>query len=353
MAIHINESNESMNAYQAFLLRLDTTYLLEKVDYYHRKAQTVYSLLNKFNLLRRQAGQAALEMNAVLFSEGPKAHFESFLNKTPPVDDSKCVQYLDERSVASYRVQFINGKACNVEGQPLDSSAFKGKSPGFGAFVIDKKGQFYFNKHIKSKFHHSSFTSGDDVLCAGMIKIKSGKVEIVNNDSGHYKPDGIHLALAFHLLNNKGVFGDKNHYASKNRFVAGVLAFLAVLRIYTPSPKVKVYSRSSVILNVAHVFQQTRFKPLYWLGRLLDAYKVTHSYSLQDYDKFTDIQARQNTGFSQAIDVINKANNIVDTRRKPASTRSSVNSASFFRRSGKSMTATPELVISPVSLKCA
>lgn len=37
-------------------------------------------------------------------------------------------------------------------------------------------------------FHHTSLDAGNPVLCAGMIRVIDGKVELISNDSGHYQP---------------------------------------------------------------------------------------------------------------------------------------------------------------------
>lgn len=42
-------------------------------------------------------------------------------------------------------------------------------------------------------FHHTSLDAGNPVLCAGMIRVINGKVELISNDSGHYKPGEANL----------------------------------------------------------------------------------------------------------------------------------------------------------------
>ena len=52
--------------------------------------------------------------------------------------------------------------------------------------------------------HHSSFTGGKLIRCAGMIGGKGGKVSYVDNDSGHYKPptQNLHKVVGFLYKNN-------------------------------------------------------------------------------------------------------------------------------------------------------
>jgi hypothetical protein len=55
-------------------------------------------------------------------------------------------------------------------------------------------------------FHHSSFTSGGDILCAGMISGLNGKIVYLDNDSGHYQPTSAHLQRLVKHLYDKGAF---------------------------------------------------------------------------------------------------------------------------------------------------
>jgi hypothetical protein len=61
-------------------------------------------------------------------------------------------------------------------------------------------------KQPTERFHHSSFNSGGMVLCAGMIAAKQGLVTFLSNDSGHYKPDGDHLAKLAKFLHKRNLF---------------------------------------------------------------------------------------------------------------------------------------------------
>jgi hypothetical protein len=57
-----------------------------------------------------------------------------------------------------------------------------------------------------SSFHHSSFTSGDMVLCAGMIAASEGFITFLSNDSGHYRPGTKHLAKMVRFVHKRGLF---------------------------------------------------------------------------------------------------------------------------------------------------
>lgn len=81
-------------------------------------------------------------------------------------------------------------------------------APGVWAYAMDEWGniftaddQLQANKNGYAMFNHSSFTSGDNVIGAGMIKIDSaGKVIQIDNSSGHYKPTKPQLQAVVTML---------------------------------------------------------------------------------------------------------------------------------------------------------
>jgi hypothetical protein len=73
---------------------------------------------------------------------------------------------------------------------PLDTGAMvsNASGPGFGIFVMSKEGDVYVGSHKVGIFHHSSFLGGGQVAAAGEMKVVGGKLEMLTNKSGHYKP---------------------------------------------------------------------------------------------------------------------------------------------------------------------
>ena len=74
--------------------------------------------------------------------------------------------------------------------RPLHTLASAGKgdpdTAGMHAYVWAKGGDILTAQHEGLTFHHSSFTSGKKVKCAGMIRVDGGKVTKISNNSGHY-----------------------------------------------------------------------------------------------------------------------------------------------------------------------
>lgn len=78
------------------------------------------------------------------------------------------------------------------------------RGDGYMHFAMDRRGRIYcgFNRRAgrSDNFVHSSFFAGADVMAAGMMKIKGGAVVGINNDSGHYRPEGRHMAMVLQRL---------------------------------------------------------------------------------------------------------------------------------------------------------
>lgn len=74
------------------------------------------------------------------------------------------------------------------------------------AYVWTKCGTLLAGEHAQGELHHSSFVAGDDVRCAGMIRIASGKVQMISSNSGHYQPSEDHLRQFASWLNDRQVF---------------------------------------------------------------------------------------------------------------------------------------------------
>jgi hypothetical protein len=89
-----------------------------------------------------------------------------------------------------------------------DTTGLPGKAAmeGAAAFVWTQCGTLLAGKHEPQKFHHSTFVAGDSVRCAGMIRVVGGKVDLIANDSGHYRPSRDKLREFAVWLTDRNVF---------------------------------------------------------------------------------------------------------------------------------------------------
>jgi len=74
------------------------------------------------------------------------------------------------------------------------------------AYVWTSCGTLMAGQHIPQEFHHSSFVAGAAVRCAGMISVINGKVEMISNNSGHYRPSKDNLKKFASWLAGRNVF---------------------------------------------------------------------------------------------------------------------------------------------------
>lgn len=54
-------------------------------------------------------------------------------------------------------------------------------------------------------FNHSSFNAGHDVICAGTLTIANGILQMIDNNSGHYRPTRQNLHNCLDVLSHEGV----------------------------------------------------------------------------------------------------------------------------------------------------
>jgi hypothetical protein len=80
------------------------------------------------------------------------------------------------------------------------------------AYACDKHGNlFVIDAGMKDdngkpiQINHSTLAAGDDVICAGSISIKNGRLKAISNSSGHYAPTTTELTNYLQYLNSVGV----------------------------------------------------------------------------------------------------------------------------------------------------
>ena len=71
------------------------------------------------------------------------------------------------------------------------------------AYVVSHDGKFY---SFSGNTVHSEFLSGDPVRAAGIIVSVKGRVQAIDNRSGHYRPGWRNLLQAVEILADQGVF---------------------------------------------------------------------------------------------------------------------------------------------------
>ncbi|MFC7344562.1 putative T7SS-secreted protein [Saccharopolyspora griseoalba] len=120
------------------------------------------------------------------------------------------VTYLDEVQREAFRLHVDeDGLLRDADGDLFDSSGastVQHPDDGRAIFVMDENGRIYASTdHEAGRFHHSSFLSGQPAAAAGELVVKDGKVELITNQSGHYKPMEADIAQFMrHLFRREG-----------------------------------------------------------------------------------------------------------------------------------------------------
>lgn len=111
------------------------------------------------------------------------------------VNGLKNLHYLTGVEREERRLQFFARKAIyNYHGQPADTSqSIIGRAEGASINAASQDGDLYTIEVFDAArdagyYHHSSLLAGEEVMCAGTIKIIRGKLIFISNDSGHYQP---------------------------------------------------------------------------------------------------------------------------------------------------------------------
>lgn len=134
-----------------------------------------------------------------------KLNFWQWLD-SKKLDDIR-TKYLTVQERQEYRLRYDTRNNLiyrGAEKQPFDTTDLVPNEDA-AMFVMDTHHNMYVRECHSSRFHHSSFLSGKQVLAAGMIKIIKGKIYAIDDNSGHYRVNAMHLENALHNI-PKSVF---------------------------------------------------------------------------------------------------------------------------------------------------
>ena len=101
---------------------------------------------------------------------------------------------------------------------------------GVAGFAMGTNREIYAMKHsnyniAQGSIYHSSYLNGREVLSTGCITVVDGKLEYINNWSGHYKPSAQQILLVLRAFQTFGV--DLTHVAVECQTPSGMANLLA------------------------------------------------------------------------------------------------------------------------------
>lgn len=117
------------------------------------------------------------------------------------------VRYFSPAERAGFEIVHRQGLFFDVAGKELNS-AFDAESLAFedALLVIDKDFRmFILVGEERGRFHHSSLVAGEDVLFAGTVAFLDGRIRLLTDSSGHYKPEPWRTPALLRELRDRGV----------------------------------------------------------------------------------------------------------------------------------------------------
>lgn len=124
------------------------------------------------------------------------------------VPRASTVTYLDPEQRRQFRITVQGGRIFGANGEPFDTTAGTTAWGGDGRaiFVMATDGTLYAsNYHQAGRFHHSSFLAGAEVAAAGELRVVDGRLELLTDSSGHYRPTLGHTMQAISRFRDLGI----------------------------------------------------------------------------------------------------------------------------------------------------
>ncbi|CAF9933414.1 MAG: hypothetical protein HETSPECPRED_008646 [Heterodermia speciosa] len=117
----------------------------------------------------------------------------------PSSDSSSAPSSGDEASKADKKTTEVPPDAI------LNRLVRKASSKSKWIFVADTSFNLYVGIKQSGSFQHSSFLHGSRISSAGLIKIRDGRIKLLQPRSGHYRPPASNFLAFIHALRAKGV----------------------------------------------------------------------------------------------------------------------------------------------------
>ena len=117
-------------------------------------------------------------------------------------EESAHVWYFDDEDRYHHVLRFRGG----VISQRGEDEVVVAPPSGKYLYAADPDGNIYAadeSKTPKLNLRHSSFMAGRDVMCAGFIRVRDGRIIVIDNESGHYCPSTQRLVTFVRTLRIK------------------------------------------------------------------------------------------------------------------------------------------------------
>ncbi|XAZ82097.1 hypothetical protein A6C57_27525 (plasmid) [Fibrella sp. ES10-3-2-2] len=160
-------------------------------------------VMNQYPSKQSDAVRQALRKNVNLLTDADFRALDEYARKAPKGDMHLDVVYT-RREDRDKLMVFVDGQGrlCDVNNGLISTT-------GSVLYAMDRYGNLFYEKDKTMKrgviYNHSSFNAGNDVICAGGIRIAAGVLKEIDNRSGHYQPSRDNLHNCVEVLQQEGV----------------------------------------------------------------------------------------------------------------------------------------------------
>lgn len=109
------------------------------------------------------------------------------------------VPYLTKTERLEFELRVKGGRLYDAKGSLFDSGE------GSALYVMDAEGRIFARAFsVADDFHHSSFVAGEPVAGAGLMRVREGRIIMINDRWGHYRPRSDVFRQVFDRLEDLG-----------------------------------------------------------------------------------------------------------------------------------------------------
>lgn len=159
------------------------------------------------------AGDLGIDLKGKTFNTLTVDEFKDLVRRyAPELVESEEVVFFKKQDRIGYLIVIEAGIMYASANTRFDTGDVGFTTTGY-PYVIDQYGNMYSTDHVEfgralpldQRFNHSTFNAGKDVISAGIVGARNGRLTYIDNNSGHYKPDRIQLQNALIVLEGCGV----------------------------------------------------------------------------------------------------------------------------------------------------
>ena len=185
------------------------------------------------------------------------------------------VKMLSPLEKEAYRIMPSSGKLWQLKQpedkhtplsiDPFDTSDMNAHNnkQGYAIFIVSPQGEIFSGSSEMDKFHHSSFQSGGFVSYGGTLQVNEGKLDYIDDYSGHYTPKVTQFFNVLKELKSRGLVHPETEISRKFDESSGLKIGSSPLntRGFLGLPPLVQKPKTPEIIDHYQIIQEFLFKP--------------------------------------------------------------------------------------------